>query len=78
MWETIANKVAEYGPFPFGIIVGIYIKELAEKKVYELMKQEREAHKEEKKELTALLKAQQGRIDILHKELYPSKPRREP
>lgn len=73
MWEKIIELASQYGPFPVGIIVGLYIKELAEKRIFELARQEREAHSEEKKELSKLLEAQQARIDKLHLDLYSGK-----
>jgi len=76
MWKTILDLAAQYGPFPAGIIIGIYIKQLAYRQTLEYMKEERSAYKDEKKALLELVQSQQVRIDKLHENLHPKQQRR--
>lgn len=70
MWDNVLNLAAQYGPFPIGNIVGIYITNIAFSKVAELTKQKEAAQSESIRHLTELIESQQARIDKLHDELH--------
>jgi prefoldin subunit 5 len=65
-WATIA----EYGPFPVGIIVGIILARGAYNKAFSYLDEEKKELRNEKKELRETIQAQQERIDKLHDQLY--------
>jgi prefoldin subunit 5 len=65
-WKTIA----EYGQFPVGIIVGIYLARSAYNKALNYMNEEKRELRNEKKELQGTIEAQQQRIDILHDKIF--------
>jgi hypothetical protein len=70
MWSNIVKVASEYGPFPAGSVVGIFISWLANKDVMKLHMQADSAHRETVANLSELLKVQQARIDALHEQLY--------
>ena len=68
MWQTIIDLAKEYGLFPAGIIVGIWLTKWATSKMLDLMESEKKGLREEKRELHEFIKSQQNRIDKLYKE----------
>lgn len=70
MWDKIVELAAQYGPFPLGIVVGISIKKWAFSKVLKLYEREKEALRQEKRELIELVKAKDVRIEKLHDKLF--------
>jgi len=76
MWDKAIEIAAQYGPFPFGIVIGIFINQIAYHKTFAYVREEKKAYDEEKKELMKLIQTQQGRIDKLHETLYPKQARR--
>jgi len=67
----IIEKVSSYGPFPFGIIIGVWINRWSTSAVIKMAGEERAAIREEKKELHNIIKAKEARIDALHDRLLP-------
>jgi len=67
--------VAEYGPFPLGIIVGIWLARGAYSQSLRYSEKEKAELREEKRQLRETIEAQQKRIDLLHDEAYKPKPR---
>lgn len=75
MWNKILEIVGQYGPFPFGIMVGILINKWVVSKLLNLTEREKEALRQEKKELHELVNAKEDRIDKLHDMLNPQNRR---
>ena len=71
LWSLIIEKVSSYGPFPFGIIIGVWINRWSTSAVIKMAGEERAAIREEKKELHNIIKAKEARIDALHDRLLP-------
>lgn len=67
--QPIIDAVAQYGPFPVGIIVGMYISRIAHKESIENIKEEKKDLREEKKELLKALENKEERLDTLHRQL---------
>jgi hypothetical protein len=65
-FTAVWNTIAEYGPFPIGIIVGMYFAKSAYSSAIKYLNEEKKELREEKKELRNTIEAQQKRIDILH------------
>ena len=70
-WTKFIEIIAGYGPFPLGIIVGIFITNHVYSKIINLSEKEKEALREEKSALLEMLAAKEERIDKLHSEIYP-------
>lgn len=62
VWSTIAG----YGPFPIGIVIGIYLARSAYSTALKYLNEEKKELREEKRELRKTIDAQQKRIDTLH------------
>jgi len=73
MWETIAEILREYGPFPGGIVVGIWLTKWAVSKQFRYMESDKKQLREENKQLRGFLESQQKRIDSLHEKLTTGK-----
>lgn len=73
MWEKIIELVAQYGPFPVGIVVGIVIKNWSVDQLLKSTEKEKDALRKEKRELIDLVKVKEDRIDKLHSKLLPKK-----
>lgn len=71
IWSLILKQVVSYGPFPFGIIVGIWINRWSTSAVIKMAGEEKAAIREEKKELHGIITAKEARIDALHDRLLP-------
>lgn len=67
--------IAGYGPFPFGIVVGIWLANRAYSQSLKYSEQEKSELREEKRQLRETIEAQQKRIDLLHDEAYKPKPK---
>ena len=65
-FANIWGTIKEWGPFPSGIIIGIWLARGAYNKALDLMKNEIEQMRTEKQELRQTIVAQQERIDVLH------------
>lgn len=70
IFNGLAKFVADYGPFPLGIIVGIVLAKFAYSDALSYTQKEKDALREEKKQLRETVDAQQVRIDKLHNEIY--------
>jgi hypothetical protein len=71
LWGSIIKQVADYGPFPFGIIVGVWINKWSTSTVIQITKEEKDAIRKEKRELQGIIKAKEDRIDALHDKIMP-------
>lgn len=71
MMDKILEVVAQYGPFPVGIMVGIWLSRWANAQLFNLMRRENDALRQEKKELLELIQAKETRIDLLHDKYLP-------
>ena len=67
--QAIIDTVAQYGPFPVGIFLGMCISHVAHKELVKNIKEEKKDLREEKKELLKSLENKEARIDTLHKQL---------
>jgi len=72
-WEAFSNFFLKVGPFPAGIIVGIWLTKWAINKQFKYMSEEKVALREEKKVQLEYIKAQETRIDKLHDKLMAEK-----
>ncbi|MDD5759174.1 MAG: hypothetical protein PHI06_08830 [Desulfobulbaceae bacterium] len=73
MWDKILGLVAQYGPFPFGVVVGIIIKSWSVDQFLKSAEKEKDALRKEKRELIDLVKVKEDRIDKLHGKLSSKK-----
>ncbi len=71
MWDKILELAAQYGPFPFGVVVGIIIKNWSVSKFLKFAEREKDALRVEKRELIEVIKGKEERIDALHDKLFP-------
>ena len=69
MLDQILPFAVEYGPFPLGIITGIFITRRVDNKILDMMQKEKEALRQEKKELLELIDIKDDRIEALHNQL---------
>ena len=68
--EKIIEIVSSYGPFPFGIVVGIYLAKAAYDRATGYLHSEVSALRDEKKHLRETITNQQKRIDVLHDKIF--------
>lgn len=71
MWETIGKIFIDYGPFPAGIIVGMWLTKWSISQQLKYSEKEKDAIREEKKQALKLIESQQKRIDRLHEKIAP-------
>lgn len=69
--DNIFQIVAEYGPFPIGIMVGIWMKKWVVSQLIAQSKHENDGLRKEKQALIELVQAKEDRIDKLHDKLEP-------
>ena len=74
MWDAVGDFLLKYGPFPSGIVVGMWLTKWAISKQLMYMDKEKMALRNEKKELMEYIKAQEKRIDQLHERLSSEEP----
>lgn len=72
MWETIGKLFLDVGPFPTGILVGMWITKWSISQQLKFSEREKTALREEKKQLLKLIENQQKRIDKLHEKIAPT------
>jgi hypothetical protein len=65
----IIEVVANYGPFPFGILVGVWIMKWAYAAQTEYIQRENAALRKEKLDILSLVTEKENRIDMLHDKL---------
>lgn len=66
MIEKFFEFAAEYGPFPGGIIVGVWINRWASSKAFAFLDRELKYAQKERDKLFDTLKNQELRLDKLH------------
>jgi hypothetical protein len=71
--DKFIEIIAGYGPFPAGIIVGVWLARGAYNRALTYMEKITIELREEKKQLRETIEAQQKRIDLLHDEAYNKK-----
>lgn len=69
MWQVISDILKEYGLFPAGIMIGIWLTKWATSEQRKYMELDKKGFSEEKKVLLEVIESQQKRIDKLHKQL---------
>jgi prefoldin subunit 5 len=67
-WDTIA----QYGEFPIGIVIGMFLTKSAYSDTIKYLNEEKKELREEKKELRKTISSQQTRIDTLHDKVFPA------
>ena len=73
MFDKMLDIAAQYGPFPVGIVVGMYIMKWAISMQLKSSEKEKGSLRKEKTELLEFVTAQQARIDKLHEKINTDK-----
>ena len=69
MWDKILEVVAQYGPFPVGIVFGVMIKRWSDSELMKTLRAEIQTLRDEKSQLLDQIQAKELRIDALHDKL---------
>jgi hypothetical protein len=71
MWADFLDIVKQYGPFPVGILLGLWIRGLTFREIKKSHLREIRAYDRTNKNLNKMILAQEKRIDKLHKKIKP-------
>ena len=71
--SEVVRIVSGYGPFPFGILIGMWFASRAYRTALNYSDKEKDELREEKRQLRETIEAQQKRIDILHDTAFKQK-----
>jgi hypothetical protein len=66
LFQSFLEIVSQYGPFPVGIVFGVWISRWATKQQFEYMGKEIDALRKEREKIVDIVRSQESRIDILH------------
>lgn len=69
-WDKILDLAAQYGPFPVGIVVGMWIKQWGTKLYFQSTEKEKEHLRSQIKDLHDVVKSKDDRISKLHNDLH--------
>ncbi len=69
MWDKALELVAQYGPFPVGILIGMWIKSASMKMYFKSSEKEKDSLRKQGENLHDIIESKNERIEKLHDEI---------